>query len=200
LFKVKQRVEDLAHTPTTRLRKKGTETVRFANSLVRKSRRFGHVLKLWDSFSDTLGQPVPSLTMNPNAHMESLRSIVQGFPRTSAEVVDLDIIHPSRVRKKLAERNHDLEVDRAMERFACPSSELLDAIHYRVAKQFEMLSDSYGIERRGKLLPSTLVALGILVQELIYDQQPEYHQTTLTDEQVNILAPNRIDLLGNQSI
>jgi hypothetical protein len=196
LFKLNHRVEDLANASSSQLHKKGTGTVRFANNLVRKSRRFDKVLKLWNSFSDTFGQPVPSLTAHPNAKAESFRALIQEYPQESSNVVDVSQINPTSVRRKISERIFDQETDRAMERFSCPSSELLDAIHYRVAKRFELLAESHGEERRGKLLPSTLVALGVLVQELIYDQMPEYHQTTLTDEQVNLLAPNRADLIG----
>jgi hypothetical protein len=81
-------------------------------------------------------------------------------------------------------------------RLALPSFELLDSIHGAAADYFAR--ENSGM--MGKLPPGLLVALGILVQEMEWDESPEFHGKYLTAEQVMENGPNIKDLIGVDSV
>lgn len=131
---------------------------------------FKQVLQTWESLSPHHGIPAPLKTQFPGA--------IQ-LPQEDFEEIDPDL------RVTLTEKRLEL-----------PSFELLDSIHGAAAEYFT----SENSDMMGKLQPGLLIALGILVQEMEWDELPEFHGKYLTAEQVMENAPNIKDLIGIDSL
>ncbi|KAI8901072.1 hypothetical protein BC833DRAFT_579335 [Globomyces pollinis-pini] len=87
------------------------------------------------------------------------------------------------------------DFDEYMEnRFALPSNDLLDSIHSFVSDRLS--NRNYSFE--GRFAPETLLAFGILVQELIQDTFIESEGQYISDKDVKTHAINLIDLLGEE--
>ncbi|KAI8892910.1 hypothetical protein BC833DRAFT_610303 [Globomyces pollinis-pini] len=89
------------------------------------------------------------------------------------------------------------------ERFSLPSSDLLDAIHSVVGEYFskEHVDLKKSTEKKdsnllGKFSSETLLAFGILFQEIIRDTFPQSQGSVLSTDLVHNLAPNLFDLLN----
>ena len=83
-----------------------------------------------------------------------------------------------------------------MKRFALPDTALLDAIHTTCSEYYTKNSNPDPKENlMGKLNGEIMMMLGILIQELIRSKQ---ENTFLTNDQVHYLAPNLVDLFGEE--
>jgi hypothetical protein len=164
------------------------------------------VVESWNSVCSEQQKPLPTITSFPNV----MRSIGDGTGSPTTVAASLD-----EMEENLEGSDEDIDLDQVRpcldvedfsdpktrfsnKRFELPSTELLDAIHAKTSNMFaESESRERGVKSMfGKFRGESLVTLGILVQEMLRGQINGSNTKKITDEQVEGLAPNLVDILG----
>jgi hypothetical protein len=101
------------------------------------------------------------------------------------------------VTEKECEKNGEIQKPAPLpERFELPSSQLLDAIHHTAQKNLSQHPNLFGSYQ-----PDVLVALGILLQEVIFaSKESNQMMTSFPNQFLEETAPNLFDILGPEII
>jgi hypothetical protein len=162
-----------------------------------------NILAAWDKLFPNQGNEIPKFTMHPYAmkyhhHHQNeqctsaLLDKVEFNPKKLLEDIDVD---SARCDLDIGDLNSS-EAQKAILRFRLPSSEFLDALHFSVAHHY---ANTGKTRLFGKCNGLSLLALGILIQELIRNELQNGEERYLTTEQTVTLAPNLVDVF-DQSV
>ena len=187
-LKRKTKIDDALHGKSSQ---EQSGIVTYHNQTQGTSKMDQIVNRLWMSVGPLQGLPLPKYTNNPR--LISIGPIYNfcELDKTNFLVnreCAVSEIDPERTRKELANGDLTIQYRYATNRFRLPSNDLLDGLHKMIAELTNQVS---------YMAPDSLLAFGILVQELIYDQHPASFGI-LTIEQIEALAPNLVDLLGTE--
>jgi hypothetical protein len=166
--------------------------------------KFKSTLESWNKCYPNQGDPLPTHTSH-SKKFSSRKNKSMKLSFSNEEMNEVERLHKAtfeninieQVRSKLGEKV-DKETEYIKERFRLPNDDLLDALHSKASEFYTKSPYESGKSMFARLQGQVLLSFGILVQEMIREELAIEKGKSITFDQVNELAPNMIDLLGDQ--
>ena len=186
-FKMKTKIDSILHR--TKANQRGLE-----NPISRRLTplKLQQINDAWNEVCPAQGTPIPHYTRNggliPIRHITRFSEMdkVNYYSSRDNPPAQMDT---GLAIKEMGSEHVSEQSQYALERFRLPSNDLLDGIHLFISKSTRLLQYQFR--------PSSLLAFGLLIQELIFEACPEVFGR-LTIDQVEKLAPNLVDIFDTE--